>query len=166
MAETTEIISAAIVIGIGATALIDLWAAFLRGCFGVASLDLALLGRWIGHFPRGQFVHDSIGTAAPGRNERIIGWSAHYAIGIFFAAVLLAVWGREWARRPTLGPALIIGFVTLVAPFFIMQPAMGAGIAASKTPRPNVARLRSLATHTVFGIGLYVFAWLRALVIS
>jgi hypothetical protein len=51
------------------------------------------LGRWIGHFPRDQFVHDSIGKAAALRNERIIGWSAHYAIGVLFAAVLVAVWG-------------------------------------------------------------------------
>jgi hypothetical protein len=36
-----------------------------------------------------------------------------------------------------------------------MQPGMGAGIAASKTPNPNVARLRSIVTHTVYGIGLY-----------
>ena len=49
MANAAEIISAAIVIGGGATALIDLWAAFLSACFGVASLDFALLGRWIGH---------------------------------------------------------------------------------------------------------------------
>ena len=76
------------------------------------------------------------------------------------------IWGLEWARRPTLVPALIISFVTLVAPFLVMQPAMGAGIAASKTPRPNMARLRSIATHTVYGIGLYISAWLRALVTS
>src|SRR4051812_32322660 len=84
MAKAAEIISDAILIGIGATALIDLWAAFLRRCFGVSSLDFALLGRWIGHFPRGQFVHHNIRKAAPVRNERIIGWSAHYGIGVLF----------------------------------------------------------------------------------
>ncbi|MDO9126054.1 MAG: DUF2938 family protein, partial [Parvibaculum sp.] len=41
---------------------------------------------------------------------------------------------------------------------------MGAGIAASKTPKPNAARLRSLVSHTVFGIGLYVAALLVAMV--
>jgi hypothetical protein len=39
-----------------------------------------------------------------------------------------------------------------------MQPAMGAGIAASRTPNPSAARLRNLATHTVYGIGLYLSA--------
>jgi hypothetical protein len=165
MARTAEIIRYAIIIGAGATALMDLWAAFLRR-FGVSTLDYALLGRWIGHFTGGQFLHESIGKTAPVRYERIIGWSAHYAIGVLFAAALVAIWGIEWARRPTLAPALIISCVTLVAPFFIMQPAMGAGIAASKTPRPNIARLRSVVTHTVYGIGLYLSAWLRAVLTS
>ena len=155
-----ELLKYAVVIGAGATAVMDLWAVCLRHCCRVTSLDYALLGRWIGHFPRGRFVHQSIAKASPVHGERIIGWSAHYAIGIVFAWLLLTVWGLEWARRPSLAPALITSSVTLVAPFFIMQPGMGAGIAASKTPHPNVARLRSIATHTVYGIGLYVSAWL------
>ena len=43
-----------------------------------------------------------------------------------------------------------------------MQPGMGAGIAASKTPKPNAARLRSAMTHTVFGLGLYASALLAS----
>jgi hypothetical protein len=35
---------------------------------------------------------------------------------------------------------------------------MGRGIAASKTPQPNVARLNTLITHLSFGIGLYLGA--------
>jgi Protein of unknown function (DUF2938) len=35
---------------------------------------------------------------------------------------------------------------------------MGAGIAASKTLNPRAVRLRNLATHTVYGIGLFVSA--------
>jgi hypothetical protein len=30
------------------------------------------------------------------------------------------------------------------------------GVAVSRTPRPPQARLKSVATHTVFGAGLYV----------
>ncbi len=39
-----------------------------------------------------------------------------------------------------------------------MQPAMGAGIAASRMPNPRAARLRNIATHTVYGFGLYCAA--------
>lgn len=75
-----------------------------------------------------------------------------------FAFLLLAIWGLDWARSPTILPAMVIGLGTVVAPWFILQPGMGAGIAASKTPDPRAARLRNLATHTAYGIGLFVSA--------
>ena len=160
--DVMSTLSHALVIGVGATLVMDLWALLLRRGFGVPSLDFALLGRWIGHFPRGRFTHDHIGRAAPVRHERVIGWVAHYTIGITFAAVLLAATGLDWLDRPTLLPPLIVGWITLAAPLLVMQPAMGLGVAASRTPRPNVARLRSVATHTVYGLGLYLSAWLWA----
>jgi hypothetical protein len=43
-----------------------------------------------------------------------------------------------------------------------MQPCLGFGIAASKTPKPNIARLRSLIAHFVFGLGLYGSGWALA----
>ena len=52
----------------------------------------------------------------------------------------------------------VFGIATVVFPFFILQPSLGLGIAASKTPRPAQARLKSLVTHTIFGLGLYVCA--------
>ena len=42
-------------------------------------------------------------------------------------------------------------------PWLVMQPSFGLGIAASKTPKPGQARLKSLMTHTVFALGLYVW---------
>ena len=94
-------------------------------------------------------------AAEPVRGERVIGWAAHYLVGVTFAGVLLAICGLAWARQPTLVPALVLGIATVAAPFLLMQPGMGAGIAARRTPRPNAARLQSFATHTVFGLGLY-----------
>lgn len=158
VAHLLDVLVRSLVIGAGATLVMDLWAAFLRASFGVASLDIALLGRWVGHLTRGRFTHENIGRATPVRYERAIGWTAHYTIGVTFAAVLLSIAGVEWMERPTVIPPLFVSWVTLVAPFFVMQPAMGAGIAASRTPRPNVARLRSVVTHTVYGLGLYVSA--------
>lgn len=155
----------ALAIGIGATALLDVWAWSLRH-FGIPSLDWCLAGRWLGHFPRGRFVHESIGRAAPVNRECLLGWGLHYASGIAFAALLLALAGSEWAQRPTLAPALAVGLGTVVFPFFVMQPGMGAGIAASKTPDPTRARLRSLLTHAVFGVGMYVAARIVAVLLQ
>ncbi|CAN7193317.1 MULTISPECIES: DUF2938 domain-containing protein [Ensifer] len=153
-----DLVLQAILIGIGATAVMDLWAVAVKRLLGIPSLDYGMVGRWIGHFPQGRFLHQRIAAAAPVRSERLIGWTAHYAIGVVFAGLLLLIWGTDWAERPTLVPALIVGLATVVAPFFLMQPGMGAGIAASKTPSPNIARLRSLLAHAAFGFGLYLSA--------
>jgi hypothetical protein len=152
-----ELVLRAVLIGAGATIVMDLWAAVLRR-FGVPSLSFALLGRWVGHLPRGRWFHESIGRAPPLRGELPLGWLAHYGIGISFAGLLLALFGLAWARSPTLPPALLIGVVTVVAPLFILQPAFGAGIASSRTARPIFNSLKSVVTHTVFGIGLYLAA--------
>jgi hypothetical protein len=165
MSEGLEVIVRVALIGTGATLVLDTWNAVLKRFLGVPSLKLGMLGRWFGHFPRGRFMHDNIAEASPIPGERIIGWIAHYAIGITWAALLLAVWGLDWARHPTPLPALIVGLATLVAPFFIMQPGMGNGILASKTPRPNVARLKSIVSHALYGIGLYGSALLSTLLI-
>ncbi|MFP5504715.1 MAG: DUF2938 domain-containing protein [Gammaproteobacteria bacterium] len=142
-------------LGVGATAVMDAWGLARKPLLGVAPPDYAPVGRWIAHMPRGRFRHESIAASAPVRGERIIGWTAHYLIGIAFAAVLIGIWGPAWMQQPTLGPALAVGIATVAAPFLLMQPAMGAGIAASRTPRPAAARLQSLITHAVFGLGLY-----------
>lgn len=149
--------------GIFATAVMDLWAVFLRRAFGMASLDYALVGRWLGHMRTGRFAHAGIGRASPVVGEKALGWFAHYALGVGFAACLVGLTGPAWLRAPTLLPALAFGIVTIVVPFFVMQPAFGVGIAASKTHNPTQARLRSLVTHSVFGLGLYGGAWLASL---
>jgi hypothetical protein len=145
----------ALITGVGATAVMDLWGITRGHLFGRPAPDYGLVGRWVGHMARGRFRHDSIAKALPVRRERLIGWTAHYLIGIAFAAALLGIWGLAWIHQPTVGPALIVGIGTVAAPFLLMQPGMGAGIAASRTPRPAAARLHSLLTHAVFGIGLY-----------
>lgn len=146
-----------VAIGSGATLALDLWQLALKR-FGVATLNFALLGRWVGHAARGRWAHASIAKATPIRYEVALGWLAHYAIGIVFAGLLLLTVGTGWALSPSLAPALAIGVATVVAPLFIMQPAMGAGIAFSNTPRPLFNSLKSLANHSVFGLGLYVSA--------
>lgn len=166
MSEGMELVLRVVLIGIGATALSDLWSWLADRAFGLPRPDWAKVGRWIGHFPRGRFVHDNIAVTAPVAGERVIGWVAHYAIGVFFAGLLLAIAGLGWARSPTLFPALIVGVATVAAPSFIMQPAMGVGFASSRTPNPSAARLRSLLTHTIFGVCLYLAAIVTAFVLG
>lgn len=162
MDTVPEFVVRAFMVGIGATLLTDLWAVAMQRAFAAKAPDWALVGRWVGHFARGRFTHDNIVAAPALRGERWLGWGFHYFTGIAYAVLLLAVGGPGWSRAPTLTPCVAIGLLTVVFPFFLMQPAMGAGVAASKAPKPAQARLRSLATHAVFGVGLYLAALLAA----
>jgi len=157
MTETIEFALRTVFIGVGATLAMDVWALLLRQ-FGIPSLNFAFLGRWIGHLPRRHWIHESIARATPVKGELLMGWLAHYFIGITFAAVLLSTFGLKWARSPSFLPALVIGIVTAAAPLLILQPALGAGIASSKTPTPVLNSIKSLVTHTVYGVGLYLAA--------
>jgi hypothetical protein len=144
-----------VLIGIGATAVMDVWL-FLLQRMGIPTLNFAFIGRWVGHLLRGRFAHAAIGRAEPIPGELAWGWLFHYAAGIAFAAALVGVQGLAWTRHPTLAPAVAVGLCTVLAPLCLMQPAMGAGFASSKTPTPMKNSLRSLANHTVFGLGLYL----------
>ena len=150
-------------LGLGATLLVDLWAIARKRIFGIPQPDYGLVGRWFAHVARGRFLHESIATSAAVRGERLIGWIAHYVVGVLFAALFLAACGVAWLREPTIGPALVVGVGTVAAPFLLMQPGMGAGVAASRTPRPSAARLQSVITHTIFGLGLYASGWVARL---
>ncbi|MBB3193000.1 DUF2938 domain-containing protein [Roseateles terrae] len=146
-----------VLIGIGATAMLDLWLAALKRA-GVPTGSFALIGRWFAHMSRGTFRHASITKAEPVHNELVIGWAMHYAVGIAFATVMVAGQGASWTRQPTFLPAFLTGVATVAIPLFVMQPAMGAGIAASRTPTPLKNCVRSLANHAVFGAGMYLSA--------
>ena len=147
-------------VGLGATLFIDLWALFLRQAFNVRSLDYCLLGRWVLHMPDGRIVHESIAASSAKAHECTVGWTAHYTIGVIFALVFALLAPEGWLERPTLLPAMAFGVATVVVPFFTIQPSIGLGVASSRTPNPTKARLKSLMTHAVFGMGLYVWAYL------
>ena len=148
-----------VVTGLGATVVMDVWGLVRKALLGMPLSDYGLVGRWLAYMPTGKFHHTSIAAAPAVAGERVIGWTAHYVIGVAYAALLIGITGPAWMQHPTLVPALLIGISTVVAPFFLMQPGMGAGIAAARTPRPNVVRLHSVINHAVFGAGLYAAGW-------
>lgn len=146
-----------ITIGVGATLILDLWN-YLLNLLNVKSLNYRYVGRWIGNFVNGKFYHSNIMLSPPVPNELFIGWTAHYLIGISFSFLLIIVFGNGWLSKPLIFPAIIIGFVTAIFPLFIMQPALGFGIASSNLPNPSIRVLKSIVTHLVYGTGLYLTA--------
>ena len=120
------------------------WQLGVRFSFVVA-LSMALVGRWAAHLFHGQLRHAAIRQAPAVSGEYFWGWLLHYLVGIAFAALLASLAGMSWLRNPSLLPAVAVGVTTAVVPLFVMQPAMGAGFAASKTPDPLQNCLRSVA---------------------
>jgi hypothetical protein len=106
--ESLSALPHAAVVGIGATAVMDLWLLALKR-IGVPTMDFALLGRWVGHVLRGQVAHEAIRRARPIAGELGFGWLTHYAVGIVFAGLLVALQGVSWLDDPTLLPALAWG---------------------------------------------------------
>ena len=148
-----------VLIGVIATVGMDIWAAIVKQVLRLPTADWAMVGRWFGHMSRGKFVHRPISESAPIPHELVIGWIGHYVTGIVYGLAYLYIVQILLPTGPSLNSALIFGLITLAAPWFIMQPAMGAGVFATKTPRPSLMRLINLSMHAIFGVSLYV-GWL------
>lgn len=150
-----EIVFASVAIGISATAFMDVFAWIQRRFFKISGLDYALVGRWVFGMRNGKFRHKTIVQSPPMQFERSVGWATHYAIGVFFVGCMLWVTGSNWLAEPRLWQPILLGFMSVSAPFLVMQPAFGFGLAASKTPTPWIARKRSVTAHLSFGVGVY-----------
>ncbi|HMB72554.1 MAG TPA: DUF2938 family protein [Gammaproteobacteria bacterium] len=149
--NTTEIL----IVGVIATAALDLWALVLNRTAGQPLTNWGHVGRWVAGMPHGKFCYADIAAAPESSGERAIGWSTHYVVGMAYALgyfVVLAAMSRE----PGIFSAAAFGLVTVLAPWLILQPSLGAGLFAAHTPNPRMTRLRNLLSHLVFGSALYL----------
>lgn len=144
-----------ILIGIGATVLFDLWAQLLARLPGMAKPNWAPIGRWFWHLREGRVFHDDIARAAPYAYETALGWAGHYAVGILYGIIFALIVGPDWFAAPRFVPAWIFGILTVAGGWFLLQPGLGLGWAASKTANPWKARALNLIAHSVFAVGLY-----------
>ena len=144
-----------LVLGLGASLIMDGWALLRQYTTRTPMLDYGWIARWVAGLPSGR-MSVVPGQGAPlSKIERSLGWMLHYAIGAAYAGVFLSVAGPLWLESPSVWPALAFGAVTSLAPFLILQPALGRGVFANRTPAPRAARVQTLLTHLVFGAGLY-----------
>ena len=111
---------------------------------GAPPANWALVGRWVALMPRGVFVHRPIAATPSVRGELAVGWGFHYVVGVAYAALYLAI------------TRLVFATALLVAPWLVMQPALGLGFFAARTPHPSVTRIINISGHAAFGVGLYL----------
>ncbi len=160
MGEMMELLLKGVLIGTGATLLMDIWAILLWKVFRQPRPNWAPVGRWFWHLKNGTIFHDDIGRSARYEYELALGWIGHYAVGILYGVMLVLIVGPTWLAAPTFLPAWIWGVVTVAAGWFLLQPGLGIGVAASRLPNANTVRIFNLLAHTVFGLGLYATALL------
>lgn len=150
-----DIVWRGILIGIGATIVMDLWALLLAAMPGQAHPNWGLVGRWFWHLRHGRIFHDDISTSAPYEHEVALGWIGHYAVGVLYGVIFAIYGGAEWFSDPVFFPVWIFGIMTVSAGWFLLQPGLGIGWAASKLPNARNVRLLNLIAHTFFALGMY-----------
>ena len=151
----TGFMANAIVSGIFATVVLDVWQRVLHAATGIPPTNWGIVGRWFAHMPRGRFMHDSIVEAAPVGNEAAIGWAMHYLIGIIYGLVYVGLITSVLSATPSLLNGFLFGAASVVIPWFLMMPALGVGVMGAKAPNPAVPRYTALAAHCIYGVALY-----------
>ena len=151
-----------VLMGIGGTLAMDVWAVILRQFFGQPMPNWGNVGRWATEVPKGRVFHDDIGSVSPVAGETGIGWAVHYGVGILYGVLFLMIAGPAWLAGTAFLPLWIFSLITIAAGWFLLQPGLGLGWAASRTPNPWRARIMGLVAHTVFALGMWVVALVAA----
>jgi len=152
-------IGTGILMGLGGTLAMDLWALFLGKVAGQPMPNWAMPGRWLGHVFRGKLFHEDISKVEPVPSELTLGWAFHYGVGIIYGVVFVILAGASWLADPRFLPLWAFSIITIAAGWFLLQPGMGLGWAASKTPNPWKTRVMGLLAHTVFAGGMWAALW-------
>ena len=112
-----------------------------------------LIGRWIGYFLQGKFKHTDILQTPPLPGELLLGFAAHYSIGIVLTLGYFGLLAVAHAT-PTALSAILYGTATTVLPWFIMFPSQGMGWLGCDAPGDAHLARASLLNHIMFGLGI------------
>lgn len=145
-----------ILMGLGGTIAMDIWAWILNRAGIAPKPNWAMPGRWTANLPK--LFHDDIAHVAEVKGELAIGWALHYGVGIAYGVIWALIGGAPWLASPGFLPVWIFSILTIAAGWFLLQPGLGLGWAASKTPNPWKTRGMGLLAHTVFAFGMWLVA--------
>ena len=147
----------AIIIGVLATAFLDIFSILLSATIGTPKTEWRFIGRWFLLMRKGKFIHEHISKSEHAQGELAFGWFMHYMIGIGWSLLYFYWIFMAKESSPTLLTASFFGIITLTVPYLILQPALGHGFFAQKHPRPVAMPILSFLSHLSFGQALFVF---------
>ncbi|MCV2876848.1 DUF2938 domain-containing protein [Rhodobacteraceae bacterium XHP0102] len=150
-----SVIGIGVLMGLGGTLAMDIWAVILTRMAGVPAPNWGNVGRWVAHLGRGTVFHSDISKSAAVTQERLIGWLFHYAVGAIYGALFLGIMGQSWLEDTPFLPLWIFSILTIGAGWFLLHPGLGLGWALSKTATPWKARGLGLLAHTMFAFGMW-----------
>jgi Protein of unknown function (DUF2938) len=145
-----------LIVGVAATLMLDVLQQLMKLIFGWPASNWGIIGRWAAGLPQGKFVNTEIGKSPAVENEQALGWLVHYGVGIAYGAIYLFLVYVVFGTTPGFVPAMIFGLGSILVTWFMMEPALGAGVMGANTPDPTVTRLHDLGSHFGFGLGLYL----------
>lgn len=147
----------AFAVGMCATLLMDLLNFLGAKLELVAQFRPSMLGRWVTHLVRGQFMLQDIRKATPAKGELVIGEIAHYSIGGVLAVFFVLLARLTGLPTTNFAVTIVYGVLTSVFAWFILFPAYGFGVFGKRGPDHMKPLKTSLYGHFNFGLGLGVF---------
>lgn len=146
----------ALITGIAGTIAMDLSNYAFSRVGLILKIDVAMIGRMAAGWAKGRFSYGNPSELKSVTHETLLGYLAHYVIGISLAVVYLAAWELSVDGPPSPYWATLYGFVTTAVSEFYVYPSMGLGVCGRRSPERLKAGLSPVVNHLFFGLGMGV----------
>lgn len=140
--------------GITGTIVMDLLNYVFSRMGLIQKVEINMIGRMTAGWLRGRFLYKHPNDMKAVNHEGLLGYLAHYSIGIGLAIPYILVCVNYIGDMPSAYHTIIYGISTTVASWFIVYPSMGFGVLGLRSPDGIKATYSSLANHFFYGAGL------------
>ncbi|HET8872005.1 MAG TPA: DUF2938 family protein [Aquabacterium sp.] len=143
--------------GLVGAALMDITESVVARMGITSGVRVALLGRWVAGFAKGQLAHPDIRRAEVHPAEVRLGWAFHYLVAGGGVALVYPVLMEllNWPIQSyPLSSGLLFGVATSVLPWFVLLPLFGWGVWGRRGPVGSNALLASVLSHVPYGFGV------------
>jgi uncharacterized membrane protein YeaQ/YmgE (transglycosylase-associated protein family) len=149
-----DLVVAGVVAGVLGTAAMDLGNLLFSRAGILLKIEVGMIGRMAAGWTRGRFHYRHPSEMAEVASEALLGYVAHYTIGVAFAVPYVLGWHALLGGPASPGWAVAYGIATTVASWFLVYPSMGFGAFGRWSPDGLKASLSPLVNHLLFGLGM------------